>query len=134
MSEYNSYVEVNHGSDRSFGIVFALVFLIIGLLPLLSSGQPRWWSLMVAGLFLLLAWWVPTSLAFPNRVWCKLGVLLGAFVAPIMMGIVFFLVVLPTGLLVRLFGKDLLHLKMDKQATSYWIKRDQPVGSMKNQF
>lgn len=134
MSEYHSHVEVKHGSDRSFGVVFSLVFLVIGLLPLLSSDQPRWWSLIVAGLFLLLAWLLPSVLALPNRLWCKLGVLLGAIVAPIMMGIVYFLAVLPTGLLMRLFGKDLLKLKIDKQATSYWVKRDQPIGSMKNQF
>lgn len=134
MSEFKSHVEVNMGSEKGFGIVFAIVFLLIGLYPLLHGENVRLWALVAALVLLALAFLAPKTLSVPNKLWFKLGMLLGAVVAPIVMALVYFITVVPIGLLIRLTGKDLLREKLDKKATSYWIKRDQPVGTMKDQF
>lgn len=120
--------------EKSFGVVFSIVFLIVALYPLVNSEEFRIWALIVSTVFLLLAFVVPQVLALPNKLWFKFGMLLGSIIAPIVMAIVYFLTVLPTGLIMRLLGKDLLKQKIDKNAKSYWIKRDEPMGSMKNQF
>jgi hypothetical protein len=129
--------QIQTSSDRSFGFVFAAVFLIIGLYPLLHAAGIRIWAVVISGLFLLLAAFVPHVLAPANRLWTKFGLLLHNIVSPIALGILFFLVVTPTGLLMRLFGKDPLRLRFDPAAGSYWIKRDPPgpaADSLKNQF
>ena len=129
--------QLQSSSDRSFGFVFAAVFLIVALYPLLHAGGIRIWAAIVSGLFLLLAALVPTILAPANRAWTKFGLLLHNIVSPLALGILFFLVVTPTGLLMRLFGKDPLRLRFDPAATSYWIKRDPPgpaADSLNNQF
>jgi hypothetical protein len=128
---------IQSSSDRSFGFVFAAVFLIIGFYPLLHAAGIRIWAVAVSGVFLLLAALVPQILAPANRLWTKFGLLLHHVVSPIALGILFFLVVTPTGLLMRLFGKDPLRLRFDPAADSYWIKRDPPgpaADSLKNQF
>ena len=86
------------------------------------------------GIFLFLAFIAPNTLSLPNKLWFKFGMLLGSIIAPIVMALVYFLTVLPTGLIMRLFGKDLLNRKLDKNAKSYWIERTEQMGSMKNQF
>ena len=129
--------QLQSSSDRSFGFVFAAVFLIVALYPLLHAGGIRIWAAIVSGLFLLLAALVPTILAPANRAWTKFGLLLHNIVSPLALGILFFLVVTPPGLLMRLFGKDPLRLRFDPAATSYWIKRDPPgpaADSLNNQF
>lgn len=129
--------EVRLGSERSFGMVFAVVFAIIGLLPLIKSAGPRYWSLGVAAAFLVVALFIPKLLAPLNRLWFRIGLLLHAIINPIIMGLMFYVVLTPTGFLMRLFGKDILRLKFDPKADSYWIKRDpsDSVGSdFKNQF
>ena len=129
--------QIQSSSDRSFGFVFAAVFLIVGLYPLLHVAGIRIWAVVISGLFLLLAALVPQVLAPANRLWTKFGLLLHNIVSPIALGILFFLVVTPTGLLMRLFGKDPLRLRFDPAADSYWIKRDPPgpaADSLKNQF
>ena len=129
--------EIKGSSDRAFGLVFCAVFTIIGLFPLLGGGVPRLWSLIVAGIFLLLALAIPGVLAPANRLWMKFGELLHHIVSPIALGIVFYVAVLPTGILLRLFGEDPLRLKIDRNATSYWIKREPPgptAESLNNQF
>ena len=130
-------VQIQGSSDRSFGFVFAAVFLIVALYPLLHAQGIRIWATAVSGIFLLLAALVPHVLAPANRVWTKFGLLLHNIFSPIALGILFFLVVTPTGLLMRLFGKDPLRLHFDPAADSYWIKRDPPgpaADSLKNQF
>ncbi len=92
------------------------------------------WSLIIALIFFALAYIAPKVLSAPNKLWFKLGIALGAFVAPIVMVFVYFTTVVPIGLVMRLMGKDLLRQKLDKNAKSYWIERSQPVGSMKDQF
>lgn len=137
MSELQGHSEVKVGSNRGFGLVFAVVFTIISAWPLKDGGAPRLWALVVAAAFVLLALLRPHLLEPLNRLWFKLGMGLGAVVAPVVMSLVFFLVVTPTGWLVRAKGKDLLRLRIDRTARSYWIERDEernPMGSMKNQF
>ena len=129
--------QIQSSTDRSFGFVFATVFLIIALYPLLHAAGIRIWAVAVSGVFLLLAALVPQVLAPANRLWTKFGMLLHNIVSPIALGILFFLVVTPTALLMRLFGKDPLRLRFDPAADSYWIKRDPPgpaADSLKNQF
>ena len=134
MSEHTSHVEVKIGSEKGFGIVFAIVFSLIGAYPLLANEGVHSWALGVAAIFLALALFAPATLSVPNRLWFKLGMALGAIIAPIVMALVYFTTILPTGLIMRLAGKDLLRQKLDKDTETYWIPREQPVGSMKDQF
>lgn len=125
------------GSDRSFGIVFTVFFAIVGCLPLISGGEPRIWALGVSGGFLAVALIIPKILHPLNVVWMKFGALLNKIVSPIVLGMLFFLTVTPMAILLRLFGKDLLRLKFDKDAETYWIHRTPPgppPESMSNQF
>ena len=120
-------------SNRNFGIVFSIVFLIISLWPLLSQNDIRIWSLIISGIFLVLGL-INSKLLLPlNKIWFKFGILLGNFIAPIVMGIVYFMVVTPTGLIMRLLGKDLLNLKKNNKDT-YWIEKDNSNNDLKNQF
>jgi hypothetical protein len=125
------------GSERSFGIVFACVFALIGLVPWALGHGLRSWALIVAVIFLAAAYIAPRLLTPLNYVWFKFGLLLHHIVNPIVMALIFYGAVLPTGLAVRAFGKDLLRLKRDPSAKSYWIERDPPgpaPESMTRQF
>ena len=125
------------GSDRGFGIVFAVVFTAIGLLPLIRGEPPRGWSLAIAGAFLAVTLVKPAWLAPLNTLWFRFGLLLQRVVHPIVLAVIYFAVVTPTGLIMRALGKDPLRLRFDPDATSYWIPRDPPgpePESMKNQF
>jgi hypothetical protein len=129
--------KIKGSSDRSFGIVFAVVFALIAGWPLLYGGELRLWSLAVAFAFARVAWLRPALLAGPNRWWMKFGLLLGMVVSPIALGILFFAVLVPIGFLMRATGKDPLRLKREAGAESYWIPRappGPPPDSMKNQF
>ena len=120
-------------SNKNFGIVFSIVFLIISLWPLLNQNDIRIWSLIISGIFLVLGL-INSKLLLPlNKIWFKFGILLGNFIAPIVMGIVYFMVVTPTGLIMRLLGKDLLNLKRNNKHT-YWIEKDNSNNDLKNQF
>lgn len=134
MSEIASHVSTEQSSEKSFGVVFSIVFLIVALYPLINSESLRIWALIVSIIFFLLAFLAPKILVLPNKLWFKFGLLIGSIVAPIVMTLVYFVTVLPTGLIMRLLGKDLLNQKLDKNAKSYWIEREEPMGSMKNQF
>ena len=134
MPEFDQHIGTEASSEKSFGVVFAAVFILIALYPLLDGGDPHLWAVGIALLFVVAAYLTPSLLAQPNRLWFKLGMALGAVVAPIVMGLVYFTTVVPVGLIMRLMGKDLLQKKMDADAKSYWIERKQPVGTMKNQF
>ena len=134
MSEIASHISTEQSSEKSFGIVFSIVFLIVALYPLINSEGLRIWALVASIIFFFLAFIAPKVLVFPNKLWFKFGLLIGSIVAPIVMAFVYFVTVLPTGLIMRLLGKDLLKQKLDKNAKSYWVKRSEPMGSMKNQF
>jgi hypothetical protein len=129
--------EVTQGSERGFGVVFAVVFSVIGLWPLLAGAGVRVWSLIISAGFLAAAFAAPRLLAPLNRLWFRFGMLLGRIVSPVVMAIIFYVTVLPTGLVMRLLGKDLLRLRVDPEAESYWIHRDPPgpaPDSLKQQF
>ena len=134
MSEIASHVSTEQSSEKSFGVVFSIVFLIVALYPLINSESLRIWALVVSIIFFLLAFLAPKILVLPNKLWFKFGLLIGSIVAPIVMTLVYFVTVVPTGLIMRLLGKDLLKQKLDNNAKSYWIERTEPMGSMKNQF
>ena len=120
-------------SNRNFGIVFFIVFLIIALWPLLKQNEIRIWSLIISFIFFVLGL-INSKLLTPlNKLWFKFGILLGNIISPIVMGIVFFLVVTPTGLIMRFFRKDILKLKKNSR-DSYWINKDNTNSSMRNQF
>ena len=125
--------DIKIGSNRSFGIVFFVVFLLIALYPLINSQDLRLWSLLVSLIFLVLGLLNSKVLTPLNKLWFKFGILLGKVIAPLIMGIIFFLVVTPIGFLMRLFGKDVLNLKYNKNK-SYWIEKKGPKSKMKNQF
>ena len=125
--------KIKVGSNKSFGIVFFVFFLIIGLYPLINEGNIRIWSIVISIIFLTLGLINSQILTPLNILWFKFGMLLGKFVSPIVMGLVFFFVVTPTGLIMKLFNKDLLKLRKNKNS-SYWIKRPETKSEMKNQF
>ena len=120
-------------TNRSFGIVFFIVFFIIAIFPLKNDGDIRIWSLLISVIFLLLGLLNSKILTPLNRLWSKFGILLGRFISPLIMGLIFFLVVTPIGLLMRMLRKDLLNLKFDNNK-SYWIEKKGPKSIMKNQF
>ena len=126
--------DIKISSNRSFGIVFFIVFLLISLYPLTNNENLRIWSLLLSLIFLILGLLNSRVLTPINLIWIKFGILLGRFIAPLVMGAIFFFVVTPIGVLMRILNKDLLNLKIDKQKNSYWINRTGPKSKMKNQF
>ena len=126
--------KIKISSNRSFGLLFFVVFLIVSLWPLTHEGSIRIWSVIVSAVFLILGLINSRLLTPLNVLWFKLGMTLGAIISPIVMGIIFFLVVTPTGFILRIMGKDLLNKKYDKEKETYWIKRNAPTGTMKRQF
>ena len=125
--------DIKISSNKSFGIVFFIVFLLISFYPLLDNESIRLWSFVVSLIFLILGILNSKILSPLNRAWFKFGVLLGKVISPIIMGIIFFLVVTPTGFIMRLLGKDVLNLK-SSNIQSYWIEKTGPKSKMKNQF
>ena len=125
--------DVKLSSNRSFGLVFCIVFLIIAVWPLNYNGEIRIWSLLISVIFLILGL-INSKLLKPfNFLWFKFGLLIGRIISPIIMGIIYFFVVTPIGLLMKLFQKNLLNLKK-KKSNTYWIKKDNKNNKMKNQF
>mgnify|MGYP001499325460 CR=1 FL=1 len=120
-------------SNRSFGLLFFIVFMIIGLWPFINTESIRIWSIVIALIFFIFGILNSKILTPLNKVWMRFGILLGNFISPIVMGIIFFGVVTPTGLLLKLFNKDILNLKKNKNDT-YWLKKDNLNNNMKNQF
>ena len=125
--------DIKISSNRSFGIVFFVVFLLVALYPLINGEELRIWSLIISIIFLILGLLNSKILTLLNKTWFKFGIFLGKIVSPLIMGIIFFLVVTPIGLIMRLLGKDVLNLKYNK-SKSYWIKKNGPKSKMKNQF
>ena len=125
--------DVKISSNRSFGIVFFIVFLLIALYPLINTGEFRLWSLIISFIFLILGILNSKILTPLNKLWFKFGIFLGKIFSPIIMGIIFFFVVTPIGILMRFFGKDVLNLKYNNNK-SYWIEKTGPKSKMKNQF
>ena len=125
--------DIKIGSNRSFGIVFFIVFLLISIYPIFNEGSIRLWSLLIAVIFLILGLLNSKFLTPLNKAWFKFGMILGKFISPIVMGVIFFGVVTPIALIMRVLGKDLLNLKYNGNK-SYWIEKSGPKSKMKNQF
>jgi predicted membrane protein len=127
----NSNIKI--GTNKSFGIVFFIFFFIVSIFPLLNDGNIRVWSLIVSIIFLILGILNSKILTPLNQVWFKFGILLGRFVSPVVMGAVFFVIVTPTSVIMKVLQKNLLNLKKDNKKT-YWIERSKIKSKMKNQF
>ena len=125
--------DIKISSNRSFGIVFFIVFFLIGTYPFINQEEVRLWSLIISILFLIPGLLNSKILTPLNKIWFKFGTFLGKIVSPLVMGIIFFLVVTPIGILMRLLNKDLLNLKFNEKK-SYWIVKNEPKSKMKNQF
>ena len=125
--------DIKISSNRGFGIVFFIVFLLIAFYPLINQGEIRTWSVLISLLFLILGIINSKILTPLNKVWFKFGIFLGKLISPVVMGIIFFLVVTPIAFLMRMLNKDLLNLKFNKKS-SYWIEKTDPKSTMKNQF
>ena len=135
--DLNRHDEIKVGSERAFGIVFAVVFAVVAAWPLLSGMPPRWWALAVAGAFLAAGYFFPIVLKPLNVLWFKIGMLMYKVVNPLTMAMLYVTTIIPIGLIMRAMGKDPLRLKMDRSASSYWIQRDPPgpePETMKDQF
>jgi hypothetical protein len=132
-----SHAPIERGSDRNFGFVFAGVFTVVACLPLLSRHEPRWWALAVAAAFATVAVAQPAWLAPLNRLWAYVGMMLSRVVSPVVLGLIFFVCVTPTALILRLTGKDILGLRWERRRKSYWLAhslRGEASDTMKNQF
>ena len=128
----NSNIKIS--SNRNFGLVFFIVFLIVTIWPITYDEPVRIWSAIISLVFLILGLMNSILLTPLNKLWFKFGMILGAIVSPVVMGVVFFLVVTPIGIIMKIMGKDLLNKKYDKKKRTYWIKRDTLIGTMKRQF
>ena len=125
--------DIKISSNKSFGIVFFVVFLLIAIYPLINGGDIRIWSGIISFIFLVLGLLNSSILTPLNKIWFKFGIILGKIISPVIMAIIFFLVVTPTGLIMRILRKDILNLKYNKNK-SYWIEKEGPKSKMKNQF
>ena len=125
--------DIKIGSNRSFGIVFFVVFLLIGIYPLINNSEIRLWSLILSLIFLILGLLNSRILNPLNKIWFRFGLFLGKIISPVVMCIVYFLVVTPTSILLKLMRKDVLNLKYNNK-NSYWIKKEKNIGTMKDQF
>ena len=125
--------DIKISSNKNFGIVFFIVFLLIGIYPFLNGNDFRIWSLLISLVFLILGLINSKILTPLNKLWFKFGLFLGKIVSPLVMGFIFFIVVTPTGIIMRLMRKDLLNLKYNQKKT-YWIDKIGPKSKMKNQF
>jgi len=128
-----NFKNIKISSNRSFGIVFFIFFLIVSIFPLFKDEDIRIWAVIVAIIFLILGLLNSSVLSPLNKIWFKFGILLGNFISPIIMGLVFFIVITPTAFLMRAFGKDLLNLKKNNKK-SYWIEKSPIKSKMKDQF
>ena len=130
---HNRHNKIKIGSNKSFGIVFFVVFLIIALYPLINAEDIRTWSIIISLVFLILGLINSKILNPLNKLWFKFGILLGKIISPLVMGIIFFLIVTPIGILMKILKKDLLNLNYNNNKT-YWIEKNEPKSKMKNQF
>jgi membrane-associated HD superfamily phosphohydrolase len=134
MSVSSSKIANTESSEKSFGVLFSIVFLLISLYPLTKSLPIHIWALLLSIMFICLAFLAPKTMIVPKKIWLNFGLLLGSIIAPIVMALIYFSVILITGVIMRALGKDLLRLKPNKKNKSYWIRRSEDIGPMKNQF
>ena len=134
----NSRVAANNmactGHERPFGILFTFILFAIFIYLLTDNKESSWWFLLFSVIMLLLSLLFPKTLFLPSIIWCKLGNYIGYITNPIVMIFIYYFIVLPTGIVMRILNKDPLMLQLDRDIESYWVDREQPVTSMKNQF
>ena len=126
-------METKKNSTKSFGILFFIVFFVIGVWPVFNSENLRLWSIILSFLFLISGLVNANFLNPLNRIWIKFGEILGKIIAPVVMFLIFFVLITPYGFVIRIFGKDLLKTSLSNE-TSYWIKREKDAGTMRKQF
>jgi hypothetical protein len=126
-------MKIKIGSNKSFGLVFSLIFLLIALWPILNNAEIRIWSFVISVIFLILGLLNSKLLSPLNKIWFKFGLFLGKLVSPIVLALIFFLVITPIGYILKLFKKDVLSLSFNNNK-SYWLEKKGPKSKMKNQF
>jgi len=134
---FSEFRNVEKSSDRNFGLVMAVVFSLIALYPLLEKTIPHWWALAVSLGFLALSLGYPRALNAPKLLWLKFGELLHRITSPLILGFMFYGIITPTAIVIRIAGRDLIGKKLDPEANSYWVMRDPPgpePKQMENQF
>ena len=134
MSERVSNNKIKSGSNKSFGLLFSIIFLIIALYPLIYGNNINYLCGIISIILFLISMLFPNILAIPNKLWFKLSLILGSIISPIVMAAIYLAIFTPFGVFMRLIGKDILKQKIEKKSKSYWIKKSKLVGSMRNQF
>ena len=134
MLENKSYFSIKKGSERNFAFVFSIFFIIIGFFPLLSDGKIQYWAFVISSLFVFFGIFFPNTLILPNKLWLKLGLLIRSIISPVIMALLFLLLFVPTGLIMKIFYRNIFKQKIEKFSKSYWIQRKEPIRSMKDQF
>ena len=134
MLENKSHIKINVSTERNFGIVFFIFFTIIGLYAIIFRNEIILWPFIVSFIFLFLSFFFTNFLIFPNKIWHKFGIILGALVAPFIMLLIFFLVIFPIGIIMRLFRKNDINNKRKSFNKSYWITKKESDSFMENQF
>ena len=132
--DLGSHHSIERSNERSFGIVFTIFFLILSIYPIINKETINVFFLIISIIIFVITILRPSLFYFPNKIWFKFGILLGKIVSPLVMGIIFYLTVTPTGIIMRLLRKDLLKKKLEIKEKTYWVKKNKYSGSLKNQF
>tara|TARA_B100000676_G_C18025365_1_gene815263 strand:+ start:1235 stop:1642 length:408 start_codon:yes stop_codon:yes gene_type:complete len=132
--DLRSHHSIESSNERSFGIVFAIFFAILSIYPVINKKDINLYLLILSIIILIIGIFKPSLLYYPNKIWFKFGIFLGKIVSPLVMGIIFFFTVTPTGMIMKLLKKDLLKKKLDVKARTYWVKKNKYTGSLRNQF
>ena len=132
--DLRSHHSIESSNERSFGIVFAIFFAILSIYPVINKKDINLYLLILSIIILIIGIFKPSLLYYPNKIWFKFGIFLGKIVSPLVMGIIFFFTVTPTGIIMKLLRKDLLKKKLDVKVRTYWVKKNKYTGSLRNQF
>ncbi len=132
--DLRSHHSIESSNERSFGIVFAIFFAILSIYPVINKKDINLYLLILSIIILMIGIFKPSLLYYPNKIWFKFGIFLGKIVSPLVMGIIFFFTVTPTGMIMKLLRKDLLKKKLDVKVRTYWVKKNKYTGSLRNQF
>ena len=132
--DLRSHHSIESSNERSFGIVFAIFFAILSIYPVINKKDINLYLLILSIIILMIGIFKPSLLYYPNKIWFKFGIFLGKIVSPLVMGIIFFFTVTPTGIIMKLLRKDLLKKKFDVKVRTYWVKKNKYTGSLRNQF
>ena len=134
MNELKSKVKIKIGSEKNFGIVFSIFFIVLGFLSFLNKGIVNPYFFFISFIFLFLSFFYSSIFKYPNKIWFKIGIILGLFVSPLIMFLIYYIIFLPIGFIMRLINKDFLQINIDKKIPSYWTDKEKKTSTMKNQF